>query len=87
MKKVYVVRTAADWDYDFVEICSTLKEVANLIYEYMEEEEGVYVDTNELENHMKEREKEGWEFLIDEEFNGGTSYFERVGWAVQKREH
>jgi hypothetical protein len=65
--KVYVIRMDAQWDADYVEVRRTLKEVADVIEEYVTEWHGYYFDKDALINHMKEREEIGYGYLINTE--------------------
>lgn len=84
--KLYVVRMDSSWNDNFVEICKTLEDVAELILDTMIEEEDQYFDKEALIQQMREREEEGyWMYLIGDFFED-NEYCEMYGWKVQVRE-
>lgn len=60
----YAIRMSEDWDADFVVVRKTLKEVADVIYEVLEED-SIWIDKKDLVAHMKERDKTQFVYVLD----------------------
>lgn len=64
--KCYVITMSEDYNPDYVEVCSNLNSVADVIYDITYDENGFCpVDKKELIRNMKEREKKGYISLLD----------------------
>ena len=73
-KMVYVVRQNAEWDYDFVEVYTTRKKLAQALCEHLKDD-GAYLEVKDIEKHIKEREARGCVYLffveeLDETLDG-----------------
>ena len=69
MTKMYVMKMDDNWNSDYVCVCKTLKDVAEEVFMICEEEEGYFptLTKKELIANMKQREKEGYIELLDNE--------------------